>query len=360
MKLRRLLMNLGRAPVTFVILIVFFELVVFRFVLVAPDMPRVTFADDVVRYLPNQSGTYRVQNEITARYHINANGWNSRHDVYPVARSDRYRIALIGDSHVAALRVDVDQSVAERLEDRLGASYEVFRFAISGAPLSQYLHMLRHEVAAFTPDLVIVIVTHNDFGESYRFVPGVYTRSFLKLHVDGGDVTGEVEPVAYHEPWYRLLRRSGAWRYLAYRRQMRFDILRRMIFRDGRKDVTELAATRAADEAVTEYIFAAMKNVCDDINADLLIVMDGDRRTIEAGRDTASWYETGAPRLNAMAAAVAERQGIGFIDLHPVFEEDRAANPTNFHFTSDGHWNPYTHDLVAKVIASSLETQALR
>jgi hypothetical protein len=56
--------------------------------------------------------------------------------------------------------------VIERELTRAGVAAEVLRFGMDGAPLSQYLHVLRHEVRAFKPDVVLVQLIHNDFDES--------------------------------------------------------------------------------------------------------------------------------------------------------------------------------------------------
>ena len=71
--------------------------------------------------------------------------------------------------------------ITEILERRLqvaGLDVEVMRFGMDGAPLSQYLQMLRREVRAFKPDIVLVQLIHNDFDETYRFLKTRYASSF--------------------------------------------------------------------------------------------------------------------------------------------------------------------------------------
>ena len=83
--------------------------------------------------------------------------------------------------------VDTAQGFPEVIERQLNAAgvpAEVLRFGMDGAPLSQYLHMLRREVSAFKPDLVVVLLIHNDFDESYRFLKTRYASAFLKIGVD--------------------------------------------------------------------------------------------------------------------------------------------------------------------------------
>jgi hypothetical protein len=69
--------------------------------------------------------------------------------------------------------------VIERELTGAGVAAEVLRFGMDGAPLSQYLHLLRREVRAFKPDVVLVQLIHNDFDESYRFLETRYASSFL-------------------------------------------------------------------------------------------------------------------------------------------------------------------------------------
>ncbi len=118
-------------------------------------------------------------------------------------RGPKTRIAVIGDSFVEARQVRYDDSMAEKLERLLGEEeFEVYRFGISGASLSQYLHLLRQEVARYSPDVVVVVLIHNDFTDSYRFKAGVYSSSFLKLQVEDGVVARDIPPETYEKRWY--------------------------------------------------------------------------------------------------------------------------------------------------------------
>ena len=105
------LKNIALVFVTLVVMAVLFEFVILRFVLRAADLPRLQ-ADGsaVLKYQPNQTGTYRLQSEIVARYRINQQGWNSGHLEYDIERSPVLkRICIVGDSYVEALQVDFDK-----------------------------------------------------------------------------------------------------------------------------------------------------------------------------------------------------------------------------------------------------------
>jgi len=360
-EIRSLVTNAAVFFAAIFLLFLLLEFVVFRFILIASDYPVTEHINGVVRYRPSQAGVYRVQSEIEAPFRINARGWNSRHQEYPREKAPgEYRIAVIGDSYVAALQLPYDQSLAEQLESALGdGHYRVFRFGIDGAPLSQYLHMLRKEVLQYAPDLLIVNLVHNDFYESWGFKPGVYTSSFLKLKLAGDRVTGELDPVPYAAPWYNWIRESATWRYLAYRRQIRFGLLRELLLgstRSGaeyRANIDLAAVERNAknNRIATDYLFRNLKEICDANGMGLLLVIDGDRAGIYEEAETGRLPDDEVLRINRMASEIADNHGIELVDLHGVFKSDYAENGQPFEFVHDGHWNAYAHALVAEHLA---------
>ncbi len=197
----------------------FLELVVFRWVLPAPDVPEVELVDQVLRYRPGQRGVWRVGSDVAAPFRINEQGFNSGHARYEKARvAGRGRIAVIGDSYVAAFQVPPDRSLAEDLERLLGPDRtEVYRFGVDGAPLSQYVWMLEHEVLSYRPDAVVIVLIHNDFLESFHRYGGRYARSFARVALEGGAVRGWAPPQRYDPTALDALRRLATVRFFLYR-----------------------------------------------------------------------------------------------------------------------------------------------
>ena len=352
---RVVLANLALIAASLVFALLAAELVVFRFILLPSDVPRNAFTDGVVRYAPQQTGITRLRNEFAAPFAINAQGWNSGVGDYRLARTPGVaRIAIVGDSMVEAMQVAASASLAEQLGRRLGEAAEVYRFAISGAPLSQYLWMIEREVARYTPDLVVVVLIHNDFDESFRFKPGRYTSSFLKLKIEDGQVTDEIPPTAYEPPWWDGLRFSATFRYLYYRQRACPEAL---CGRDvaspfqANVDADVVARARADVRIATEYVFARLTRLARDAGFRLLLMMDGDRKAVYAGADPGPLYAGGPLALNALAAEAAARNGIAFIDLHARFAADWQAHHKGFDFPHDSHWNERGHEIAAEAIA---------
>jgi hypothetical protein len=358
---RNVVVNLGLVLASVLLFLGFCELVVFRLVWPASDVPANAFVDDVVRYAPHQHGIWRVRDEIAAPYRINAQGWNSGSGDYAVARQPGIaRIAIVGDSFVEALQVPNDHSVGERLGTELGGTghlVEIYRFGISGAPLSQYLQMTEREIVRYHPDWVVVLIVHNDFDESYKFQPGRYTSSFLKLRVEDGRVTGEIPPQPWQPGATEWLRQSATARFFLYRWQVRPEFLVDLVLPRARAaragyaantDIAAVLADRSGVEAVTDYLFVRLGVVTHAMGARLLLAMDGDRSAIYRGADSP------ALALNRIAEETAQRHAIPFVDLQPAFAADWQSEHRRFDFDADGHWNEHGHAVAAAAIGRAL------
>jgi len=275
-----LLLNLATLAAGGIFSLFLAELVLFRFLLPGSDLPAYSFSEEgVVKHLPNQTGTYRIKNEIAARFRINQNGWNSGHERYLPQKSERLRIVVIGDSYVEALQVPYNHSLAEKIEGLCAGQCEAYRFGISGAPLSQYLHVLRREAAAFKPGWVVVVMVQNDFDESFQFQERQQQSAFLKLRMEGDRVVGEVGPSPPVVPWFEPLKKSGMYRSLWIRYQVRAALIRPTGLNDPNQTPgfsDRLGKMRGA----ARYIVERMRDLSSQHDTRLLLVMDGDRMAI--------------------------------------------------------------------------------
>ncbi|HMC83304.1 MAG TPA: hypothetical protein VKL61_08745, partial [Candidatus Polarisedimenticolia bacterium] len=144
----------------------------FRFVVPACEMPSVYFdpTDRILRYdtrgRKEGIATLGKWGEGRARWRINNYGWNSEIDYAPAEGPHRPLLALIGDSYIDALQVDVADNIAAQTRRALGGGYQIYSFGIGGAPLSQYLLMSRYVRRHFNPSVMVFNVVHNDFDES--------------------------------------------------------------------------------------------------------------------------------------------------------------------------------------------------
>jgi len=357
---RNLLANLALVAGSVLITLMLCEGVLFRYIFIPSDVPENVFMDGLVRLRPGDTGVWRVGDDVAGLYRINAQGWNSGHASYETtAPGGMRRIAIIGDSFVEALQAPYNASLAELLEGT-DKNLQVYRFGISGAPLSHYLAMARYVAQTYHPDRIVMLLVHNDFDESFSAVPGRYTSSFLKLRMQGDQVAGEIPPVPYHSDWRDRLRQTATLRYLYYRQKLDLSALRSVYTRQAapvyQANVAVDAITQQRHTVInaTDYLFSEFETLSRQYGFEPLLMMDGDRRSIAAGLDSAPLYRDGALWLNAMASQMAKKHGIDFVDLHPVFEADWRMHHQPLNFVSDNHWNERSHQIAADALAQYL------
>jgi GDSL-like lipase/acylhydrolase family protein len=78
------------------------------------------------------------------------------------ARSDRYRIAVVGDSITWGVGLDEDQRYSNVLQKSLGPGYEVLNLGIPGHNMPEHLQTLGYALT-LSPDFVVVQLYTNDF-----------------------------------------------------------------------------------------------------------------------------------------------------------------------------------------------------
>ncbi len=360
-RLKAGLANLGLMLVSVFLSLLALELVVFRYILPPDDLVENVTINGVVRYKPGTQAIFRHPDKRTSLVTINADGWNSSRPDYPLAKTPgRQRIAVVGDSYVHGAIVNVEEGFSDVMEQALRASgrdVEVFRFGMDGAPLSQYLHMLRQEVVAFRPDVVVVPLIHNDFDESYRFLKTRYASGFMKLRkaVDGS--IEEVPPADFRYGAADALRGFRTFRYLYYKTN--FYLYAKSwvsrLFWGGNEDWRPEFVSSAVDirkiadhdsnRLFAGYVMAEMKRLSVEYGFKLAFVMDGVREAVYAGKP-ASDYEVG--RLNQIAAELTSALDVPFVDLQETFARDFARMGQKLEYSYDWHWNAHANRLVAR------------
>jgi hypothetical protein len=350
-----------------VVTLALLEFVVLRWFVPVDSVPLEEYdlSSQVVHYRPHQTGITYPDRDIRhpVPFAINDDGWNSFHPRYDVARGRKLRVAVVGDSYVAAFEVAQRLSLAADLEALLGAEdCEVYAFGVRGAPLSEYLLLARHAVAKYKPDVVVIVIVHNDFDESYRIVPGRYTASFLHVAVDGTEVK-EIAPQPYDEPaleaWLRS--RSFLFRFFFYRLRVGSQQLRSLYASylgaahhyEANVETSQLASEEPRMRMAAEYLFGQFAALAHSSGTGVVAIMDSPRDAIYSGHDPRA---ADAYRLNRIAAEASAQAGIPFVDMTSSFERDWATHHERFEFASDGHWNARAHRLAAHAVCELVAT----
>jgi len=178
------------------------------------------------RYLPRFSGEVYVE-EARRKVHLQFNRDGFRGPDRPREKAPGvHRVALLGDSFVAAMAMDLDDTLAIRLERLLqerdpGGRWEVLNFGISGASTGTELALWRGLVRAYTPDIVIcAFFTGNDLTDNSRELD-TRPRIYFQL-----DENGDLEQL----PFFGAAKTSSNW----LNRHSRFYVWQKIALRKAR------------------------------------------------------------------------------------------------------------------------------
>ncbi|MDG5466846.1 hypothetical protein P9J64_00765 [Deltaproteobacteria bacterium IMCC39524] len=137
-----------------------------------PLMPRyVTGSADGVRAnIPNVTYHHKTP-EVDVEIRINAQGIRADREFSLEKPEDTYRIVLLGDSFFMGYEVELENSLAWLLDEKLrgrGVNAEVINLAVSGFGTSENLIALKERGLRYDPDLVIMEWHATDPSDNIR------------------------------------------------------------------------------------------------------------------------------------------------------------------------------------------------
>jgi hypothetical protein len=274
--------------------------------------------------------------EQRGRWRVNNEGWNSPIDYTPGGDATR-RIAVIGDSYVEALQVDIDESYP-------------------------YLHMARHVMRRFAPDVLVLNLVHNDFLESFADLPdGEGGVQWLRVRREQGRLE-EVPPApdysaSEYSPAKRWLKASASVRYLYY--NLAIEKLWRVsdaadgaaaeVSYNGNVAVGAVHRQAGLIGEVVEYVFAALRVEYPELR--VIVILDAPRPGIYTVSDSA----TDLGFIGDIVGAAARDHGFDFLNLDGPMRSEFAATHVRFESDFDGHWDRRGHRFVADRLLGLLE-----
>ena len=339
---------------TILIVLIILE-IVFRIVIPASDPPRAFFNEKEKMYcLSNkkEAGLYTIGKfaGIRAKWRINNMNWNSPIDYYPI--ENKKLIAVIGDSFIESMEVNVGESYPFLLREKLKNDYEVYAFGKAGSPLSQYLHVSRYVNNHFNPDIIIFNIVHNDFIES---IQELYPNRnyFLQLSINEHDSIKETIPKPdYSSPQYkplmRLIYNSALFRYLYL--NLHANEIRKNIFNpknieyESNTDVNEFKKNRDLIIKASSYIVKTIRE--ENLDKKIIFIMDAPRESIynnTLDKSNTIW-------LNEILGTICTNNNIEFIDLTNDMKINYTEKKIKFNSDLDEHWNEYSHKFIADIL----------
>ena len=297
---------------------------------------------------PHQSGTYLADPlqggpQIRGRFSVNNVGYNSWRDYRTSLHPGTHRIAVVGDSFVEALQVDINDSFPAVLEKRLnnqGVDVEVLSFGVSGFGTAQVLSLIENLVLDYSPDLIIYLFVPNDVEDSSPWMGRDPWNPQYDLNAEDEIVALPYEP--YVIPFGKsFLKRSAIFRYLFFQKHWAAR-LRRL---QGSSKWSIPSTGQPVDDAeqrawrIVEQLLVKIDTVLDGASVPWVLVWQADTDP--------AYFEDRRIRLEEIAA----RHRLPLLDPSPAFARDYEEQREVHHIVGDGHWNEHGHRVMGSILA---------
>lgn len=283
------------------------------------------------------------------RWHINNAGWNNPADYESAGQKPK--VAVIGDSYIAALQVDIEKSYPA-LVNAVMEDVDVYSFGVSGAPLSHYLHMSRYVARVFDPETLIINLILNDFAES--IYPGTGPH-WLTLRVKDSGLE-EVQPrrnpaFTQYSRTKQVLRHSALVRYAMFNLQLKSLLLQLKSKSNNYEDNTDLGQIQRRRDDISLATLYVMNQIrLENPDRRIIYVIDGPKQSMYAG--TAPSEEIRF--IYEVVEEGAMETGAELLNLWPFMQEQFEKDGIKFNSEYDGHWDEHGHAFVADKVLQLL------
>jgi hypothetical protein len=260
------------------------------------------------------------------------------------ARRAALRIAVVGDSFAWGHGVEEEEVFTRILEGSLRDA-EVWNLAVSAYSTDQELLLFRRVGSVVRPDLVLVILSRNDFEGNVSGSYGAYPKPRLVERGGSWETAGSPVP----EP--SIPRRLGSW------------IRRRSALANGLAWAIAHGLPRAeAPAAGRDEQVRVTLGILDLFAGEVRAA--GARFAVALAPSVAHVYFTGPaaePEIARYEAVVrwGRDRGVPVLDLGPAFREVHARTGAWLHHARDKHWNASGHRVAAEALAGLLARAGL-
>ncbi|MBF0487171.1 MAG: hypothetical protein HQK98_03335 [Nitrospirae bacterium] len=365
-RIKRVLKNILLITIPVVVVLLLALEIVFRYVIPASESPLVYYDEkDNISKLDNREtrdGLFTAGNlaQMRVNWHINGEGFRS--DIEYNTEHKKPLIAVIGDSFVEALQVNMKDSMASKLKDKLHGQFDVYSFGVNGASLSQYLQTSRYVNRRFNPDILVFNIVHNDFDESLCSM--ILMSGFMCLEENGAGFTEAIKPAmaSRNKTMFKkfIFERSALLRYLWVNLSLKRSISSLSIynkiftggtgkFYNANVDVQRLAGLKQRLFGVADYLMGKIKE--ENPNKKVFFIMDAPRADIYDGTlDNSSviW-------LNRLFMKTCMAHNFNCVDLTEYFYRRYKAAHVHFESPYDWHWNEHGHESAAEALFNEMK-----
>ena len=261
---------------------------------------------------------------------INQKGFRGSEVAYE--RSDKPRIVVLGDSFVWGFGVEESEMFTSVLKT-LVPDVEIVNLGVNAYSTDQELLLYVEEGRKYSADLIILVVSDNDFTDNARsMVSHIYAKPLFSMNA--GTVVLS-DPIIQEPPFLkRVLVKSASRSYLLTCANRYLEVSRVEETRGYRRDEEKPFPRSYAQELTMNLILELHKQISNDGARMLVIFADGMLQAEEA----ASYLKP-------------------YDISSEVLDHYMNLSDATLHLPQDFHWNAKGHRLVADVISKRLSQQ---
>lgn len=269
----------------------------------------------------------------------NAQGLRDRD--YPLARVEgRRRMLLLGSSFSWGFGVEQDEIYAELVEAR-NPGWEIINAAVSGYGTDQELLYLQHRGRDFQPDVILMLVHHNDVAGNVVSTRYWHNKPRFRREGDGRGGDGKGELVVENQPVPPTGARQRIQKYFFTETSffstvyLRFQKARAVASRTATPQDPDAPRSTEGFE-LTRDLLLTLDETAKEMGAELVVLL------APTWRD--DWTDFIGRELS--------QAGIASFDLTGPFTEANADG--SLKFEHDRHWNASGHQVVADTVEAFL------
>lgn len=337
------------------------------------------------RHPPDLEGRYIYGEEIDARFHFNAQGWNHADDYETQKPPSGRRVCIVGDSMIEALQVDPEQSMfvhAAKVMSRPDRPVQWYAFGVSGWGTSHETAAIRHYLLEYNPDTVVLMFVQNDPMDSSPFVPRSSELGARFELDDDGDLIHSFPLYWKPSPIRRFMSNFALVRYFAIQKRIldRWKLRNQKIDEDvplrleaiesqrGNQKLLEKREQQRQIWDLIEALLAECNRNCQQHGAQFVVTFRGNYKQLDAIVRGESYeppdvevdpYCMGQ-RFDEMGREFVEpicrRLGIPYLDLTETLRTEMASKGRSHHFSDDVHYNADAHKVVAEALSEWVES----
>jgi hypothetical protein len=323
-----------------------------------------------LRVLPIVSGVHRQSprsGAASARLVANHDytwsmGWDLRHVVKGKTNAMGFiapydysaetpAIALLGDSFVEAQMLAYDESLAGRLDARLGGGMRAFNFGLSGAALPHYLGMAREMGSHYRFAAAVVVVTGMDYEEGFELKEGLYRWS-----ADPQRELISLVPAVERGSVVSVAREMALVRYVRANLKLSAG---KVFARHGEASCEPRRLSATDHKRLTDYVEQLPAALRLEPGRIVMVFNSGSNTALYERVDRGRVRHAACPTLDSLALAELRRlaggSGMKVIEVDQLLEAHYRAHRQALDFKPvDSHWNGTATAVVAAEIVRVL------